>query len=109
MDLKRCLHLDPFNKNLFFICYTDIGLCHTLNGGQNWFHSITNIPEEWLNTCYQAAFDPDVRGKVWSVWANVHDLTTVKMFGRDGFSLFSSGVANSDDSGRFYDEIQPDK
>ena len=86
LDVTTCygIHFDPFDKNHFFICYTDIGLFHTFNGGRSWFHSITNVPGDWQNTCYQIAFDPKIKGKVWSVWANAHDLPREKMFSSTG-------------------------
>jgi photosystem II stability/assembly factor-like uncharacterized protein len=102
LNVTTCygVHFDPFDKNHFFICYTDIGLFHTFDGGKSWFHSIKNIPRDWQNTCYQVGFDPDVKDKVWSVWADAHDLPRTKMFGRSGFSNFSGGVAVTDDGGK---------
>jgi photosystem II stability/assembly factor-like uncharacterized protein len=102
LNVTTCygVHFDPFDKNHFFICYTDIGLFHTFDGGKSWFHSITNIPRDWQNTCYEVEFDPAVKGKVWSVWADAHDLPRTKMFGGDGFSHFQGGVAVSADNGR---------
>jgi photosystem II stability/assembly factor-like uncharacterized protein len=94
------IHFDPFDKNHFFICYTDIGLFHTFDGGKSWFHSLEGVPRDWQNTCYQVAFDPDIPGKVWSVWANAHDLPRTKMFGPSGFALFQGGVAVSTDGGK---------
>jgi len=93
------IHFDPFDKNHFFICYTDIGLFHTFNGGNSWFHSIRNIPRDWQNTCYEVEFDPAIKGKAWSVWADAHDLPRTKMFGRQGFGDFVGGVAVSTDGG----------
>ncbi len=102
LDVTTCygVHFDPFDRDHFFICYTDMGLFHTFNGGKSWFHAISGVPRDWQNTCYQVAFDPDVRGRVWSVWANAHDLPRTKMFGGNGFGNFEGGVAVSDDSGR---------
>jgi photosystem II stability/assembly factor-like uncharacterized protein len=102
LDVTTCygVHFDPFDKNHFFICYTDIGLFHTFDKGKSWFHAITGVPREWQNTCYDLTFDPDVKGRVWSVWANAHDLPRTKMFGGRGFGSFSGGVAISDDYGR---------
>ncbi|MEO6961729.1 MAG: hypothetical protein ABIY90_07170 [Puia sp.] len=102
LDVTTCygVHFDPFDKNHFFICYTDIGLFHTFNGGAGWSHSITGIPEAWQNTCYDVAFDPKINGRVWSVWANAHDLPREKMFGFFGFGRYAGGVAVSDDDGR---------
>lgn len=102
LDVTTCygIHFDPFNKNHFFISYTDMGLFHTFNSGKSWFHSLTNIPRPWQNTCYWVEFDPKIKGRVWSVWANAHDLPRDKMFGDTGFDQFKGGVARSDDDGR---------
>ncbi len=106
LNVTTCygVHLDPFDKNHFFICYTDIGLFHTFNGGESWYHSITNILRTWQNTCYEVGFDPKVKGKVWSVWANAHDLPRTKMFDRHGFDRYMGGVAVSTDGGRTWEK-----
>jgi len=102
LDVTTCygVRFDPFNKNHFFICYTDMGLFHTFNGGKSWFHSLKGVPGAWVNTCYEVEFDPNVQGRVWSVWANAHDLPRTKMFSPRGFGSYSGGVAVSDDGGR---------
>jgi len=110
LDVTTCygIHFDPSDRNHFFICYTDIGLFHSFNGGKSWFHSITGVPREWQNTCYDLVFDPDVKGRVWSVWANAHDLPRTKMFGGGGrFDRFSGGVCISEDFGRNWKEASP--
>jgi photosystem II stability/assembly factor-like uncharacterized protein len=101
LDVTTCygVHFDPFDKNHFFISYTDIGLFHTFNGGKSWYHSIKGVPEEWINTCYWLEFDPQVRGRAWSAWAYAHDLPRDKMFGARGLGWASGGVAVTDDSG----------
>ena len=102
LNVTTCygINFDPFDKDHFFICYTDIGLFHTFNGGKSWFQSVKGLPREWVNTCYSVEFDPKVKGKVWSAWANAHDLPRTKMFGRWGFANFQGGIAVSDDDGR---------
>jgi len=106
LNVTTCygVHFDPFDEDHFFIGYTDIGLFHTFNGGKSWFHSINGIPRQWQNTCYWIEFDPEVKGRVWSVWANAHDLPRDKMFGRDGFDRFSGGVAVSYDNGNTWEK-----
>lgn len=101
LDVTTCygIHFDPFDKDHFFICYTDIGLFHTYSGGQSWLHSIKGIPPVWQNTCYEVEFDPEIKGKIWSVWANAHDLPRTKMFGSRGFDAYEGGVAVSVDGG----------
>ncbi len=101
LDVTTCygVHFDPFNPEHLFICYTDIGLFHSFNGGKSWFHSITGVPRDWQNTCYDLAFDPQVSGKIWSVWATAHDLPREKMFGDEGFGDYNGGVVVSTDNG----------
>jgi len=102
LDVTTCygVHFDPFDKKHFFITYTDIGLFHTLDGAESWYHSIKGIPSGWENTCYWLTFDPDVKGRLWSVWANAHDLPRSKMFSRQGFGRYTGGVAVSNDGGK---------
>ncbi len=76
-----------------------MGLFHTFNGGESWFHSLVGVPRPWQNTCYDLTFDPEVKGRVWSVWANAHDLPRTKMFGNRGFDHFKGGVALSENDG----------
>lgn len=107
LDVTTCygVHFDPFDRDHFFICYTDMGLFHTFNGGKSWFPSLTNVPDKWQNTCYEVEFDPAVKGRVWSVWANAHDLPRTKMFGtRGSFDRFDGGVAVSNDHGRTWEK-----
>jgi hypothetical protein len=99
------VHFDPYNKNHFFITYTDIGLFHTFDGGKSWQHSVAGIPRQWRNTCYWLVFDPAVKGRIWSVWSNVHDLPRPKMF-RSGNLVNGNqqgGVAVSGDGGRWWE------
>ena len=104
LDVTTCygVHFDPFDAEHFFICYTDMGLFHTFSGGDSWFHSITDVPRSWQNTCYDLTFDPEIKDRVWSVWANAHDLPRTKMFGRYGFDRYEGGVAISHDGGRHW-------
>lgn len=98
------MHFDPYNRDHTFITYTDIGLFHTFNDGESWFHSIQGIPQQWRNTCYWLEFDPAVKGRIYSVWSNVHDLPRPKMF-RSGNLVNGNqqgGVAVSGDGGRYW-------
>ncbi|MCE5271397.1 hypothetical protein LLH00_08935 [bacterium] len=101
LDVTTCygVHFDPFDSLHCFISYTDIGLFHSLNGGESWIHSLKGVPGPWINTCYWLTFDPQVQGKIWSVWGNAHDLPRPKMF-RGDFSRFQGGVALSEDGGK---------
>jgi len=99
------VHFDPFDDDHFFISYTDIGLFHTYDGGETWHHAITGIPRQWRNTCYWLEFDPAVRGRVYSVWSNVHDLPRPKMYRSGNLTngRQQGGVAVSGDGGRWWE------
>ena len=99
------VHFDPYDRDHFFITYTDIGLFHTFNGGRSWVHAITGIPRQWRNTCYWLEFDPVVKGRIWAVWSNVHDLPRPKMH-RSGNLVNGKqqgGVSVSGDGGRWWE------
>ena len=98
------VHFDPYDPEHFFITYTDIGLFHTFNFSKSWYQSITGIPQQWRNTCYWLEFDPAVKGRIYSVWSNVHDLPRPKMH-RSGNLVNGNqqgGVAVSGDGGRYW-------
>ncbi len=99
LDVTTCygVHFDPWNQGHLVISYTDIGLFHSLDGGRSWQHAITGVPREWRNTCYWVVFDPEVKDRAWSVWANAHDLPRPKMFRGGHFDRFQGGVCRTDD------------
>lgn len=92
------VHFDPFDKNHFAISCTDIALFDTLNGGKSWRHTFKGVPKEWINGCYCVVFDPEIRGRAWSVWSNCHDLPRPKMFERSGFAERLGGVCRTEDN-----------
>ena len=101
LDVTTCygLHQDPHHPDVAFISYTDIGLHKTLNRGLTWHHRIRGVPRPWRNTCYWLVFDPDIPGKVWSVWSSGHDFPRIKMFRHGSADRFRGGVCVSEDSG----------
>ena len=91
---------DPFNPKRMFIAYTDIGLFRSENGGQSWAHSTNGVPRRWINTTYWIVFDPDVKGRMWGVMSQTHDLPRPKMWRRTSPSRFAGGVCISEDGGK---------
>lgn len=89
------VHFDPFDKNHMVISYTDIGMFQSYNGGKSWNQAITGVPKGWINTCYWMVYDPEVKGRAWSVWSSMHDLPREKMFRRD-ISTYTGGVCKTD-------------
>jgi photosystem II stability/assembly factor-like uncharacterized protein len=99
LDVTTCygVHFDPLNKDHTAITYTDIGLFHSMDDGHTWRQAINGVPRPWINTCYWLAFDPQVPGRAWSVWANAHDLPRPKMFRNGHFDRYLGGVCKTDD------------
>ena len=95
------VHFDPFDKNHIGISYTDIGYHHSYDGGKSWIRSVEGVPIEWVNTCYWAAFDPKVKGKIWTVWSYLHDIPRGKMTTNPRWkSQAKGGVCVSEDGGK---------
>ena len=94
------IHFDPFDSSRQFISYTDIGLFRSEDGGKSWQSSGTGIPKEWSNTTYWVAFDPKVRGRVWSANSDTHDLPRPKMWKRRSILDYKGGICRSDDGGK---------
>ena len=94
------IHFDPFDSNRQFITYTDIGLFRSEDSGASWQSSTTGVPAEWTNTTYWVAFDPKVRGRMWSVNSYVHDLPRPKMWRHTDPAKYKGGVCLSDDGGK---------
>jgi photosystem II stability/assembly factor-like uncharacterized protein len=67
-------YVDPFESNRHYIAYTDIGFARSLDSGATWIWWDKNTWAPWRNTCYEIAFDPEIPGKMWGGFANVHDI-----------------------------------
>ena len=67
-------YIDPFEANRHYIAYTDIGFARSLDAGKTWIWWDNNTWAPWRNTCYEIAFDPEIPGKMWGGFSNVHDI-----------------------------------
>jgi len=67
-------YIDPFEANRHYIAYTDIGFARSLDAGKTWIWWDKDSWAPWRNTCYEIAFDPDIPGKMWGAFSNVHDI-----------------------------------
>jgi len=67
-------YIDPFEANRHYIAYTDIGLARSTDGGKTWIWWDKDSWAPWRNTCYEIAFDPDIPGKMWGAFSDVHDI-----------------------------------
>jgi len=96
------IQFDPFDSERQFLTYTDIGLFRSEDSGATWQSSTSGVPEEWLNTTYWLAFDPKVRGRMWSVNSYTHDLPRPKMWRHQDVANYKGGVCMSDDGGKIW-------
>ena len=94
------IQFDPFDNDRQFLTYTDIGLFRSEDGGKTWQSSTTGVPPEWRNTTYWVAFDPKVRGRMWSVNSYTHDLPRPKMWRHQDPARYKGGVCISEDGGK---------
>jgi photosystem II stability/assembly factor-like uncharacterized protein len=94
------IHFNPFDMKRQFITYTDIGLFRSEDSGKSWVSSTMGVPAEWVNTTYWMVFDPDVRGRAWSVNSGTHDLPRPKMWRKASVLNYKGGVCRSDDGGK---------
>ena len=91
------VHFDPFKKEHMAITCTDVGLFDSTNSGASWMHSQNGVPSQWINTCYWLIFDPEVKGKAWSVWSDCHDLPRPKMIRNGKVNNCVGGVCKTED------------
>ncbi|MFV1958020.1 MAG: WD40/YVTN/BNR-like repeat-containing protein, partial [Planctomycetota bacterium] len=91
---------DPFEPKRHLICYTDIGLALSEDGGDTWQWWSEAGRAPWRNTCYEVAFDPDVRGRLWGAFSNVHDIPNANIIMGRHRASGSGGVCVSLDHGR---------
>lgn len=102
-----CVVFDPFNINHVFIANTDIGLMESKDGGESWMSATMNngIPENWINTTYWLAFDPEVEGRALTVMSDVHDLPRPKMWRRTGVAGYDGGILITEDGGKSWKPV----
>jgi len=90
-------YLDPFEPNRHYIAYTDIGYARSTDAGKTWYWQ-TGAPLR--NTTYELAFDPEVPGKIWAAFSDLHDIPNANViYGRHYWPQASGGVGISTDFG----------
>ncbi len=103
LDVVTCngIHFDPFDPRHWFVSFADLGLFESRNSGQAWKEATSRgIPREWVNTSYWTMFDPEIKGRIWSVMSSIHDLPRPKMWRGRGVGHYRGGVVISEDGGK---------
>jgi photosystem II stability/assembly factor-like uncharacterized protein len=91
-------YVDPFIPSRHYICYTDIGFAISDDRGATWRWWGRGRRAPWQNTCYELAFDPEVKGLVWGAFANVHDIPNDNIISGRHRSQGPGGVCVSRDA-----------
>jgi photosystem II stability/assembly factor-like uncharacterized protein len=92
-------YVDPFQPDQHYIAYTDLGFARSVNGGKDWIWWDPDSWAPWRNTCYEIAFDPDVPGRMWGAFSNVHDIPNDNIISERHGHDRPGGVCRSDDFG----------
>jgi photosystem II stability/assembly factor-like uncharacterized protein len=92
-------HLDPTDSRRRYIAYTDIGLAISADGGATWRWWGSGRRPPWTNTCYELAFDPQTKGRVWGAFSQVHDIPNANIILGRHRATGAGGIAVSDDHG----------
>ncbi len=104
------LAFDPFDSLHIFMADTDTGLMESFDGGKSWSSATYNngVPKHWINTTYWLEFDPEIKGKLWAVMSQNHDLPRPKMWRSMKMEDYKGGVLVSEDNGKKWTPISSD-
>ena len=109
VEVTTCytIDFDPFDEKNLFITMTDVGLVKSNNGGKGWYSATHNngVPDRWVNTTYWLIFDPEVKGRIWTVMSYNHDLPRPKMWRNGGVDRYMGGVLLSNDGGETWQVV----
>lgn len=100
-------YVDPFEPNRHYICYTDIGWARSLDRGQSWIWWNQKSWAPWRNTCYEIAFDPEIPGKLWGAFSDVHDIPNDNIISERHGHNRPGGVCLSLDFGATWKPVGP--
>ncbi len=92
-------YIDPFERNRHYIAYTDIGFARSLDAGKTWIWWDKDSWAPWRNTCYEIALDPEIPGKMWGAFSDVHDIPNDNIISERHGHNRPGGVCISNDFG----------
>lgn len=92
-------YVDPLSPTMHYICYTDIGFARSFDRGRSWSWWAPKGRAPWTNTCYQLAFDPSVRGRIWGAFSEIHDIGNGNIVWGSHSAHGKGGICVSDDHG----------
>ncbi len=88
-------YIDPHEPSRHYIAYTDIKFARSEDAGKTW---LSQWDRPLRNTTYELAIDPDVPGRIWGAFADLHDIPNSNVIsGRHYRPTAGGGVGISDD------------
>jgi len=88
-------YIDPFERNRHYIAYTDVKFARSEDAGETW---ISDFASPLRNTTYELAFDPEIPGKIWGAFADMHDIPNGNIiYGRHYREQSGGGVGITED------------
>ena len=88
-------YIDPFERDRHYIAYTDVKFARSVDAGRTW---MSDFAEPLRNTTYELAFDPEVPGRIWGAFADMHDIPNGNIiYGRHYREQSGGGVGISQD------------
>jgi hypothetical protein len=84
-------YVDPFNSDLQYLCYTDIGFARSVDKGSTWLFWAywgpnNKLPKNWYLNTYEIAFDPEIPGKMWGAFSGIHDIPNGNVITSDHYT-----------------------
>ena len=98
-------YIDPFEPKRHYICYTDLGWARSLDAGEGWIWWDAKTWAPWRNTCYELAFDPEIPGKIWGAFSDVHDIPNDNIISERHGNKGPGGVCISSDFGASWKSV----
>ena len=98
-------YVDPLQTNRHYIAYTDVGWARSLDAGKSWCWWDEKSWAPWRNTCYEIAFDPEIPGKMWGAFSDVHDIPNDNIISERHGHNGPGGVCQSQDFGASWQSV----
>lgn len=98
-------YIDPSEPNRHYIAYTDLGWARSTNRGKTWIWWDSKSWAPWRNTCYELAFDPEIPGKIWGAFSDVHDIPNDNIISERHGHNRPGGVCVSQDFGASWQHL----
>ena len=92
------VHVNPKNKDIMYISYTDIGLFKSMDGGKSWKYIAGGMPNKGYGNIFWLEIDPENTNRLYAVTSKTHDMPEDWTFKKD-VTTYLGGFSISEDGG----------